>query len=92
LLLLGRFSSNHSIIAFIPHTAPDDRTPSKNHDTDSGVLNITFVGEYINRDMMNPPQVEKHIGQVKIPEMNPPKKLKGKCLSLPHFAKKFLNP
>jgi hypothetical protein len=56
------------------------------------VLNITFVGEYINKDNTNPPHVEKHIGQDKIPDINPPKKLNGAYLFSPHFLKKSLNP
>jgi hypothetical protein len=92
LLLLGLFSSNHSIIALIPQTAPDDNIPSKNHEHHSGALNITLIGEYIKRDKNHPPWKEKHIGQDKIPDINPPKKLNGANLFSPHFLKKSLNP
>ena len=73
-------------------TAPDDSIPSKNQEHHKGVLNITFVGENINKDKINPPHVEKHIGHDKIPEINSPKKLKGSFLLFPHSIKKFLNP
>jgi len=79
-------------MALIPQTAPDESIPSKNHEHHSGVLNITFVGEYINRDKMNPPHVEKHIGQESIPDINSPTLFSGIRLSFPQFLKKFLSP
>jgi hypothetical protein len=73
LLLLGLFSSNHSIIAFIPHTAPADVIPSKNHDTVSLTPNKTCIGENITIPKKKPPHVEKQSGQLISPDKNLPK-------------------
>jgi hypothetical protein len=56
----------------ITHTAPADVIPSKNHEYSNGVLNIKFTGENINKDNTNPPHVEKHKGQLIIPDKNAP--------------------
>jgi hypothetical protein len=74
----GLFSSNHSTIEFIAHTAPDDKIPSKNQLIHNGVPNKVKVGENITNDKKNPPHVEKHIGQDNIPDMNFANELNGK--------------
>jgi hypothetical protein len=55
LLEVGRFCSNHSIIAFIAHTAPDDNIASKNQLIHIGAENNSSVGEKINIDINHPP-------------------------------------
>jgi hypothetical protein len=72
-------------MAFIAHTAPDDKIPSKNQLIHIGVPNNSNVGEKIVNDKINPPQVEKHIGQLNIPDMKCANPLKGRYLSSPHF-------
>jgi hypothetical protein len=62
----------------IAHTAPADIIPSKNQEHIKGVLNIVFVGEYINTDNTNPPHVEKHNGQLINPDKKLPIGLKGR--------------
>jgi hypothetical protein len=79
-------------MAFIAHTAPDDKIPSKNQLIHIGVPNNSNVGEKIVNDKINPPQVEKHIGQLNIPEMKCANPLKGRNLSSPHFLNESLNP
>ncbi len=59
-------------MAFIAHTAPDDSIPSKNQDMFWCSENNSCVGEYIKNPRKNPPQVLKHMGQDKIPEIKLP--------------------
>lgn len=79
------------MIAFIAHTAPEDIIPSKNQLTHIGDPNSSKLGEKTNKDKKNPPQVEKHIGQDSIPEMNSPRGLNGEYGLSPQFEKKSLN-
>ena len=51
----GLFSSNHSTIALIAHTAPDDKIASKNQLMYIGVLKKCDVGENITNDKNQPP-------------------------------------
>jgi len=79
-------------MAFIAHTAPDDNIPSKNQDIFWCNANNSCVGEYIKSPRKNPPQVLKHIGHDKIPDINRPIKLSGICILSPQLLKKFLSP
>jgi hypothetical protein len=64
------FSSNHSMIELIAHTAPEENIPSKNHEYSIGVPKYVFVGEKTNNPRKNPPHTEKHIGHVITPCIN----------------------
>ena len=60
----GLFSSNHSTIELITQTLPEDSIASKNHEYQTGIKNISCIGEKRNTEKNHPPWKEKHIGQV----------------------------
>lgn len=51
----GLFSSNHSTIALIAHTAPDDKIASKNQLIYTGVPKTSNAGENNDNDKNQPP-------------------------------------
>lgn len=51
----GLFSSNHSTIELIAHTAPEDSIASKNQLTHIGELKKCNVGENTVKDKNHPP-------------------------------------
>lgn len=56
-----------------------------------GVEKISNVGEYIKPPRKNPPQVEKHMGHVKIPEIKFPTVWNGAYALFPQSEKNCLN-
>jgi disulfide oxidoreductase YuzD len=92
LLLVGLFSSNHSIIAFIAHTKPADNIPSKN--TDKILLSPikSAFGEKYANDKKKPTHVDVHKTQEIRPDRNLPKKLNGDNGLLPQLCMDCLNP
>jgi hypothetical protein len=57
-------------MAFIAHTAPEARSPSKNHEMSFVSSKYSLVGEYKKPPKKNPTHVLQHIIQEIMPEMN----------------------